>query len=139
RLTDEALVVVVPEDSKYNELESLVEDIVDKGQAVTITGGAAGGADHILAGLMLEAAGLKSSEIPAMLNYTPNAGGGEAVSLILGGKVAAGISGVAKFQHHIEAGTMRALAVSGAEEVPQLPGVDRKSTRLNSSHVKISY
>jgi putative tricarboxylic transport membrane protein len=45
------------------------------------------------------------------------------VSLILGGKVAAGISGVAEFQQHIEAGTMRALAVSGAEEVSQLPDV----------------
>ncbi|MFC7788924.1 Bug family tripartite tricarboxylate transporter substrate binding protein [Microbacterium sp. MAHUQ-60] len=123
RLTDEALVVVVPADSKYDDLEDLVEDIVDEGQAVTVTGGSAGGADHILAGLLLEAAGLKSAEIPAKLNYTPNAGGGEAVSLILGGKVAAGISGVAEFQQHIEAGTMRALAVSGAEQVPQLPDV----------------
>ncbi|GAA3940899.1 tripartite tricarboxylate transporter substrate binding protein [Microbacterium soli] len=123
RLTDEALVVVVPADSPYKDLKGLVEDIVERGQEVTVTGGSAGGADHILAGLMLEAAGLKGAEIPAKLNYTPNAGGGEAVSLILGGKVAAGISGVAEFQQHIEAGTMRALAVSGEEEVPQLPGV----------------
>ncbi|UNK71649.1 tripartite tricarboxylate transporter substrate binding protein [Microbacterium sp. H1-D42] len=123
RLTDEALVVVVPADSKYKTLEDLVEDIVDKGQAITVTGGSAGGADHILAGLMLEAAGLDATEIPAKLNYTPNAGGGEAVSLIIGNKVAAGISGVAEFQQHIEKGTMRALAVSGAEPVAQLPDV----------------
>lgn len=123
RLTDEALVVVVPADSKYEDLSSLVEDIVDKGQAITVTGGSAGGADHILAGLLLDAAGVKGADIPTKLNYTPNAGGGEAVSLILGGKVAAGISGVGEFQQHIEAGKMRALAVSGADEVPQLPGV----------------
>lgn len=123
RLTDEPLVVVVPTDSEYEDLESLVDDIVEKGQAVTVTGGSAGGADHILAGLLLDAAGVKSADIPTTLNYTPNAGGGEAVSLILGGKVAAGISGVGEFQQHIEAGAMRALAVSSAEPVQQLPGV----------------
>lgn len=123
RLTDEALVVVVPADSEYETLEDLVDDIVDRGQEVTVTGGSAGGADHILAGLLLEAAGLEGSEIPQKLNYTPNAGGGEAVSLLIGGKVDAGISGVGEFQQHIEKGTMRALAVSGAEPAAQLPDV----------------
>lgn len=123
RLTDEPLVVVVPADSKYKTLKDLVDDIVENGQSVTVTGGSAGGADHILAGLLLEAAGVEGSEIPQKLNYTPNSGGGEAVSLILGGKVAAGISGVGEFQQHIEAGTMRALAVSGEEPVDQLPDV----------------
>lgn len=70
RLTDEALVVVVPADSEYETLEDLVDDIVDRGQEVTVTGGSAGGADHILAGLLLEAAGLEGSEIPQKLNYT---------------------------------------------------------------------
>ncbi|UJP10312.1 tripartite tricarboxylate transporter substrate binding protein [Microbacterium sp. KUDC0406] len=123
RLTDEPLVVVVPADSKYKTLEDLVEDIVDNGQKVTVTGGSAGGADHILAGLLLEAAGLSSAEIPQKLNYTPNAGGGEAVSLILGGKVGAGISGVGEFAQHIESGKMRALAVSSDEPSSQLPDV----------------
>lgn len=123
RLTDEPLVVVVPAESEYDTLEDLVEDIVDRGQAVTVTGGSAGGADHILAGLMLEEAGLDGAEIAEKLNYTPNAGGGEAVSLILGGKVAAGISGVGEFLQHIEAGTMKALAVSSEEPVAQLPDV----------------
>jgi len=123
RLTDEPLVVVVPADSEYDTIEDLVEDIVDRGQAVTITGGSAGGADHILAGLMLEEAGLDGTEIAEKLNYTPNSGGGEATSLILGGKVAAGISGVGEFVQHIEAGTMKALAVSSEQPVEQLPDV----------------
>lgn len=124
RLTDEPLVVVVPAESEYDTLEDLVEDVVDRGQAVTITGGSAGGADHILAGLLLEEAGLDGAEIAEKLNYTPNSGGGEATSLILGGKVAAGISGVGEFLQHIEAGTMKALAVSSDEPVAQLPDVD---------------
>lgn len=123
RLTDEPLVVVVPAESEYDTLEDLVEDIADNGQSVTITGGSAGGADHILAGLMLEEAGLDGAEIAEKLNYTPNSGGGEAVPLLIGGKVAAGISGVGEFAQHIESGALRALAVSSEEQVPQLPDV----------------
>lgn len=123
RLTDEPLVVVVPESSKYKNLEDLVEDIVDKGQEITVTGGSAGGADHILAGLLLEEAGVEGADIPSKLNYTPNSGGGEAVSLLVGNKVAAGISGVGEFLQYIEDGSMRALAVSSAEPVDSLPEV----------------
>jgi putative tricarboxylic transport membrane protein len=123
RLTEEALVVVVPADSKYDTLEDLVEDIVENGQDVTVTGGSAGGADHILAGLMLEEAGLSGTEIAENLNYIPNSGGGEAVSLILGNNAAAGISGIGEFAEHIEAGTMKALAVSSAEPAENLPDV----------------
>jgi len=121
RLTDEPLVVVVPAASPYKTLEDLVKDIVAKGQGVTVTGGSAGGADHILAGLLLESAGLKGAEIAEKLNYVPNSGGGEATSLIIGNQVSAGISGVGEFVQHIESGDMRALAVSSEKPVAQLP------------------
>ena len=123
RLTEEALVIVVPAESKYDTLEDLVDDIVENGQDVTITGGSAGGADHILAGLLLGAAGQSKDDITEKLNYIPNSGGGEAVTLILGNNVSAGISGVGEFVEHIEAGTMRALAVSSEAPVDQLPDV----------------
>jgi putative tricarboxylic transport membrane protein len=123
RLTEEPLVIVVPADSEYQTLEQLVTAIEDEGQAVSITGGSAGGADHILAGLVLEAAGLSSEEIAANLNYVPNSGGGEAVSLIIGGQASVGISGVGEFVQHIESGDMRALAVSSEEPVEALPDV----------------
>lgn len=123
RLTEEPLVVVVPADSKYDTLEDLVEDIVENGQDVSIAGGSAGGADHILAGLMLQEAGLSGSDIAANLNYIANSGGGEAVALILGNNASAGISGIGEFLEHIEAGTMKALAVSSAEPTENLPDV----------------
>jgi putative tricarboxylic transport membrane protein len=123
RLTDEAEVIVVPAESKYQTLSDLVDDIIENGQDVSITGGSAGGVDHILAGLLLGAAGQSKEDIPAELNYIPNAGGGEAVSLILGNNVSAGISGVSEFAEHIEAGTMRALAVSSEQPVELLPDV----------------
>ncbi len=123
RLTDEALVIVVPDASPYETLEDLVDDIVENGQDVTITGGSAGGADHILVGLLLGDAGLSPAEITEKLNYIPNSGGGEAVTLLLGNNVSAGVSGVGEFVEHIEAGTMRALAVSSEAPVALLPDV----------------
>lgn len=121
RLTEEPLVIVVPASSPYTTLKELVDDIVAKGQEITVTGGSAGGADHILAGLILEAAGLNGPDIASKLNYIPNAGGGEAVSLVLGNQVSAAISGVGEFIEHIESGAMRALAVSSEAPSDRLP------------------
>lgn len=121
RLTEEPLVVVVPADSEYQTLQDFVDAVVADGQAVTITGGSAGGADHILAGLLLEAAGLDEAGITEKLNYVPNAGGGEAVSLLLGNNASAGISGVGEFAEYVESGDLRALAVSSDEPAQLLP------------------
>lgn len=123
RLTEEALVVVVPAGSPYQTLSDLVDDIIANGQNVSITGGSAGGADHILLGLLLAAAGLSADEITEKLNYIPNSGGGEAVTLLLGNNVSAGVSGVGEFLSQIEAGAMRALAVSSEAPVESLPDV----------------
>jgi putative tricarboxylic transport membrane protein len=121
RLTEEPLVIVVPASSSYETLSDLVDDVVANGQDVTITGGSAGGADHILAGLLLEEAGLDSAEITEKLNYIPNAGGGEAVSLLLGNNASAGISGVGEFSEYVESGDLRALAVSSDSPAALLP------------------
>lgn len=123
RLTEEALVIVVPADSEYGTLEDLVDDMVENKKDVTVTGGSAGGADHILAGLLLGAAGVPADETNDTLNYIANAGGGEAVTLLLGNNVSAGISGVGEFAEQIKAGNLRALAVSSPEPSELLPDV----------------
>lgn len=122
-LTEEQLVVVVPADSDYETIQDLVDDIVDRGPEVSVTGGSAGGTDHILAGLVLSAAGVEAADMPSTLNYVANSGGGEAVTMLLGGTANAGISGIGEFAEQIAAGELRALAVSGAERDPQLPDV----------------
>lgn len=121
RLTEEPLVIVVPASSEFQTLQDLVDAVVEDGQSITITGGSAGGADHILAGLLLENAGLADTEITEKLNYIPNAGGGEAVSLLLGNNAAAGISGVGEFAEYVDSGDLRALAVSSGEPAVLLP------------------
>ncbi|WP_104178161.1 tripartite tricarboxylate transporter substrate binding protein [Cryobacterium sp. Y50] len=120
RLTDEPLVVVVPTDSPYDTIGDLLDDIGETGQAVSITGGSAGGADHILAGMMLKEQGISADK----LNYIPYSGGGESLAALLGNKVNAGISGVGEYAEQVKAGKLRALAVSGSDAAPQLPDTE---------------
>lgn len=121
RLTEEALVIVVPADSPYENLKDLANDVVANGHAVSITGGSAGGADHILAAMLLREAGIDAADIDSKLNYVANSGGGEAVTLLLGNNVSAGISGVSEFAEHVLSGSLRALAVSSPDRNVILP------------------
>lgn len=123
KLTEEPLVIVVPADSEYQSLQDLLDAIVAEGQGVAVTGGSAGGIDHILAGLLLSEAGVAAAEVPSTLNYIANSGGGEALTMLLGGTVQAGISGVGEFSESVLAGDLRALAVSSTEPAEALPDV----------------
>lgn len=114
RLTGEVLVVVVPASSKFQTLKELLDQFKANPGSVSWGGGSAGGSDHILAGLIAQSVGVE----PAKVNYIAYAGGGEAQAAIMGGHVAAGISGFGEFQSQIKSGKLRALAVSGAERIP---------------------
>jgi putative tricarboxylic transport membrane protein len=111
RLTGEYEVIVVPASSEFKTLGDLVAKLKADPGSVAIGGGSAGGTDHILAGLVLKAAGGDVSK----LNYVPFSGGGEALAAILGGHVAAGISGYGEWAGQIQSGELRALAISAPE------------------------
>lgn len=121
RLTEEQEVIVVPAESPYETIDDLVADIEKNGKDVSITGGSAGGTDHILAGMLLKAAGMPPSNIGSKLNYIAYSGGGESLAALLGNNVNAGISGISEYAEQVEAGELRALAVSGEERVDALP------------------
>lgn len=121
RLTEEPLVIVAPAESPYETVADLVADIEANGQGVAVTGGSAGGVDHILAAQLLTEAGVPAAEVAGTLNYIPYSGGGESLAALLGNNVDAGVSGVAEYAEQVRAGTLKALAVSGAERSPALP------------------
>lgn len=114
RLVGESQVVVVPASSKIQNLKELVAQFKANPGSVSWGGGSAGGSDHILAGLIAQAAGVD----PTKVNYIAYSGGGEAQAAIMGGHVTAGISGFGEFQSQIKSGKLRALAVSGAQRIP---------------------
>ncbi|MFI2361736.1 Bug family tripartite tricarboxylate transporter substrate binding protein [Promicromonospora sp. NPDC019610] len=121
RLTEEQEVIVVPKESPYQTVDDLVADIKENGKKVSITGGSAGGTDHILAGMLMQAGGIPSENIGTKLNYIAYSGGGESLAALLGNNVSAGISGVSEYAEQVAAGELRALAVSGEERVEALP------------------
>jgi putative tricarboxylic transport membrane protein len=108
RLTGEYEIVAVPAASPHRDIQSLVRALRENPAAVSWGGGSAGGTDHILAGLIVEAAGVD----PRRTNYIAFSGGGEAVTALIGGQVTAGISGYSEFAQHIEAGRVRAIGIS---------------------------
>jgi putative tricarboxylic transport membrane protein len=117
RLTADQLVVVVPANSPHKSMKDLAAAIKADTSKVVWAGGSAGGADHILAGLVAKAAGGDATK----LNYVPFSGGGEALAEMLGGRVTAGVSGYNEFESQIKAGKLRALAISGGK---RMQGVD---------------
>ncbi len=132
RLTGEYEVVVVPASSKLQSMKDLVAQLKANPGSVAWGGGSAGGSDHILAGMIAQAAGVD----PAKINYIAYAGGGEAQAAIMGGHVAAGISGYGEFAGQIKSGKLRALAISSdkrvaaADSIPTLKeqGIDVEMT-----------
>ena len=117
RLTGEYEVVVVPGTSKITSLKELIAQFKANPGSVAWGGGSAGGSDHILAGMIAQASGIE----PAKVNYIAYAGGGEAQAAIMGGHVAAGISGFGEFAAQIKSGKLRALGISADKRVP---GID---------------
>lgn len=117
RLTEETLVVVVPANSPHKTAQDLAAAIKANVANVTFAGGSAGGADHILAGMIVSAAEADAAKV----NYVAFSGGGESLAAILGGKVTAGISGYGEYEGQIKAGRLRAIAISSPQ---RLPGID---------------
>ncbi len=113
RLTGEYEVLVVPANSPLKTLNDLVAKVKADPGSVSWGGGSAGGTDHILAGMILQAVGVD----PAKVNYIPYAGGGEAQAAILGGHVTVGVSGYGEFSAQIKAGKFRALALSADKRI----------------------
>jgi putative tricarboxylic transport membrane protein len=114
RLTEEAGVFVVPTSGKLQTWQDVVAAIKANPKAVSVAGGSAGGTDHQLLGLIIKALGGN----PKDAAYVAFAGGGPANAAIIGGQVAAGISGYSEFEEQIKAGRMKPLAVSGTKRIP---------------------
>lgn len=116
-LTEEAGIIVVPANGGIKSWKELEAAIKNNPKSVSVAGGSAGGTDHQLLGLIIQALG----QNPRDAAYVAFAGGGPANAAILGGQVVAGITGYSEAAEQINSGKMIALAVSGSKRIP---GVD---------------
>ncbi|MGL4173085.1 MAG: Bug family tripartite tricarboxylate transporter substrate binding protein [Actinomycetota bacterium] len=120
RLTSEYEVLVVPDDSPYENFQDFLAEFKKDPSQIAIAGGSVGGVDQILMVEVAQKIGAPTEKI----NYMPYAGGGETIPVLLSGKADAGLSGIAQYAEEIEAGRLRPLAVTSKAPTATLPGVD---------------
>jgi putative tricarboxylic transport membrane protein len=118
KMVEEQEGILVPADSPFKTVNDFVAAWKADPSKVTIGGGSSpGGPDHLFPMETAKAVGLD----PTAVNYVTYDGGGDLLTALLGKKITAGTTGLGEFRDQIEAGQLRALAVSGSERIE---GVD---------------
>ncbi|ALM54822.1 C4-dicarboxylate ABC transporter substrate-binding protein [Halomonas huangheensis] len=111
-------VILVDDQSPYQDLEELLQDIVEDPSALAVAGSSgAGGWDHIRALMLAEAAGLASEQI-GQLRWVQFDGGGPAVTQMMGNHVDVVSTDLGEVAGFIESGDVRVLAVLSEEPLP---------------------
>ena len=109
-------ILVVPADKPWKTAAEFVEDAKRRPGQISYSSSGVYGTLHMAMELLSHAAGIK-------LRHVPYAGGGPALTAVLGGHVDALASGPAVVLPHIKAGKLRALAGWGDKRVVALPEV----------------
>ena len=100
--------VVVKADSAYTSLDQLMADLgADPSSIVVGAGGSVGSQDWMKAALLVRETGAS----PMDMRYVAFDGGGDAIAALLGGSIEVYTGDVGEMAAHMEAGTMRVLAV----------------------------
>ena len=131
RMADDYAALVVPADSEFQTLDDFLTAWKQDPGANSIGGGSLGSIDHLLSGLLAKEVGID----PTAVNYVAYSGGGEALNSLLSHTTAAGMSGYNEVKDQVEAGNLRALAISSPE---RLEGVNVPTFREQGVEVSMS-
>jgi tripartite-type tricarboxylate transporter receptor subunit TctC len=110
------MVLVVPAGSPFKTLQDYVAASKKKPNSVSYASVGSGSSNHLAAELFHESVGTSGL-------HTPYKGGGPAITDLLGGHVDSMIASLPLILGHVEAGKLRALAVTSAKRSPRLPDV----------------
>jgi putative tricarboxylic transport membrane protein len=114
RLIEDQEALIVPKDSPFTTVEDLVKAWKADPKSVTIGGGSSpGGPDHLFPMQLAKTVGID----PKQVKYIVYDGGGPLTSALLGKKIDVGTSGPSEFEGQLKDGSLRVLAVSGAERL----------------------
>ena len=107
--------VIVKSDSPFATLADLMKAIEKDQSAIVIgAGGSVGSQDWMKAALLLRAV----KKDPKKMRYVAFDGGGDAITGLLGGSIQVYTGDIGEMASHLEAGTMRILAVMAPERLP---------------------
>jgi putative tricarboxylic transport membrane protein len=127
RLTSEWQAIAVTPQSPIKDMQGLIAALKENPGGISWGGGSAGGADHIVAALVAQAAGAD----PAKVNYVAHSGGGESLAAILGNHVSVGINSVSEFLPQVEGGKLKIIGVSSEKRIPGIDAPTFKEAGLD--------
>jgi tripartite-type tricarboxylate transporter receptor subunit TctC len=116
RLTEGPMVLVVNDQVPYKTLKELIDDAKANPNKLIFSSSGLYGALHLPTALLLKAAGIQ-------LKHLPTAGGGPAVTAVLGNNAQVLVSALGAASAQMKAGKLRALACFSATRATALPDV----------------
>jgi putative tricarboxylic transport membrane protein len=117
RLASEYNVFAVPANSRFRTMGEVVAQLKKDPGSIKWGGGSRGSTEHVAACLLARRVGVD----PKKINYVAFRGGGEASAAVLAEDVTIGGSGYGEFADSIQAGKMRALGVTAAARLANVP------------------
>ena len=109
-------VLVVPASSSFKSVADVLADLRKSPGRMSFASSGNGSSDHLTAELFWQQTGTQGLHVPYK-------GGAPAVSDLLGGQVESSFQNINAVISHIQAGKLRALAVTGDKRSPLLPQV----------------
>jgi tripartite-type tricarboxylate transporter receptor subunit TctC len=116
RLTEGPMVIVVNDKQPYRTLKEFVDDAKKRPNQLIFSSSGLYGALHLPTALFMKAAGIQ-------MRHLPTAGGGPALTAILGNNSQVLVSSIAAASGHMKAGKLRPLAGFGAKRAASAPEV----------------
>jgi tripartite-type tricarboxylate transporter receptor subunit TctC len=116
RLTEGPMVLVVNDQQPYKTLKEFVDDAKANPNKLIFSSSGLYGALHLPAALLIKAAGIQ-------LRHLPTAGGGPAVTAVLGNNAQMLVSSLAAASAQMKAGKLRALACFSPKRAVAAPDV----------------
>jgi tripartite-type tricarboxylate transporter receptor subunit TctC len=110
------MVLVVNDQQPYKTLKELVDDAKKSPNKLTFSSSGLYGALHLPTALFMQAAGIQ-------MKHLPTAGGGPALTAILGNNSQVLVSSIAAASPQMKAGKLKALACFGDKRAPLVPDV----------------
>jgi tripartite-type tricarboxylate transporter receptor subunit TctC len=117
RLAADPVLLLVNEQQPYKTLEEFIADAKKRPEQIVYSSGGLYGASHLPMAMLEKAAGLSK------MRHLPTAGGGPAITALLGNNAQASTQTVLASLPHVKAGKLRALASFGTQRSKMLPDV----------------
>jgi tripartite-type tricarboxylate transporter receptor subunit TctC len=117
RLAADPVLLLVNDQQPYKTLEEFIDDAKKRGPQIVYSSGGLYGASHLPIAMLEKTAGL------GKMRHLPTAGGGPAITSLLGNNAQASTQTVLASLQHVKAGKLRALASFGEKRSKALPDV----------------